>query len=59
MNDQTNSLLQRYLDDRDGLGEDELEQLASALRDSPELRLRMRDQLVIDELKSLEASHQP
>ncbi len=50
MNDQTNSLLQRYLDDRDGLGEDELEQLASALRDSPELRLRMRDQLVIDEL---------
>jgi len=50
MNDQSNSLLLRYLDDRDSLNVEELEQLVSALRESPDLQLRMRDQLVINEL---------
>ena len=50
MNEEINSLIQRYVDDRDDLSDAELESLTVALRESSTARLRLRDQLVINEL---------
>ena len=47
-----NELLRRFVDDRDGLQEHEYAQLAEAVRQSPELALQLRDQLIIDDVLS-------
>lgn len=45
-------LLQRFIDDRDGLEEHEYAQLVEAVRTSPELVAQLRDQLLMDDLLS-------
>src|SRR5687767_4547593 len=45
-------LLQRFVDDRDGLEEHEYAQLVAAVTQSPDLALQLRDQLVIDDVLS-------
>lgn len=43
-------LLERFLDDRDALAEDELDALVDAAGRDPQLAARLKDQLVIEEL---------
>lgn len=50
MTDEIDSLLQRYVDDRDALTPDELAEFTEHLRQSATLRERLRDQLVMHEL---------
>lgn len=45
-------LMQRFLDDRDSLVDDEYARLVEAVRSSPELGARLRDQLIIDDTLS-------
>jgi ferric-dicitrate binding protein FerR (iron transport regulator) len=46
------ALLRRFVDDRDGLQEHEYAQLAEAVKQSPELAVQLRDQLVMDDVLS-------
>ena len=45
-------LIQKYIDDRAGMSEDELERLIGALRASPERAISLREQLLMDDLVS-------
>jgi ferric-dicitrate binding protein FerR (iron transport regulator) len=45
-------LMQRFIDDRDALEEQEYAELVDAVRNSPELAGELRDQLLIDDLVS-------
>lgn len=46
------ALLHRFVEDRDGLSEQEYAQLTEVVKSSPELAVQLRDQLMIDEALS-------
>ena len=47
---QINQLIYRYLDDRESLSEEEMEQLVSVLRNRPTLAKQVKDQMIVQEL---------
>ncbi|MEQ8785212.1 MAG: LamG-like jellyroll fold domain-containing protein [Pirellulaceae bacterium] len=50
MSSDVDQLIERYLDDRDSLSDEELSAMVDALRESEELACELKNQLLIDEL---------